>query len=130
MQNSNTVCRYPTLKEGAELLAPEVRAVRGDSFQAGQSEKGEKEKLRRGETDKRLLAGEQGRRHWSGIVLVAGRLGGSVGQVSDFGSGHDLTVCESEPYVGLCADPQILCLPVSAPPPSHSISVSLSISQR
>ena len=38
---------------GAELLAPEVRAVRGDSFQAGQSEKGERrnfavEKLTKG----------------------------------------------------------------------------------
>ena len=33
-----------------------------------------------------------------------GRLGGSVGRVSDFGSGHDLAVCEFEPRVGLCAD--------------------------
>ena len=24
--------------------------------------------------------------------------------VSDFGLGHDLTVCEFEPHVGLCAD--------------------------
>ena len=24
--------------------------------------------------------------------------------MSDFGSGHDLTVCEFEPHVGLCAD--------------------------
>ena len=33
-----------------------------------------------------------------------GRLGGSVGEASDFGSGHDLTVCEFEPRVGLRAD--------------------------
>ena len=32
------------------------------------------------------------------------RMGGSVGQASDFSSGHDLTVCECEPRVGLCAD--------------------------
>ena len=34
----------------------------------------------------------------------AGHLGGSVGWASDFGSGHDLAVCEFEPRVGLCAD--------------------------
>ena len=33
-----------------------------------------------------------------------GRLGGSVGRASDFGSGHDLTVCAFEPRVRLCAD--------------------------
>ena len=33
-----------------------------------------------------------------------GRLGGSVGYASDFSSGHDLTVGEFEPRVGLCAD--------------------------
>ena len=33
-----------------------------------------------------------------------GRLGGSVGEASDFGSGHDLTVHRFEPRVGLCAD--------------------------
>ena len=32
------------------------------------------------------------------------RLGGSVGWVSNFGSGHDLAVHEFEPHVGLCAD--------------------------
>ena len=36
--------------------------------------------------------------------LLAGRLGGSIGWASDFGSGHDLTVREFEPRVGLCAD--------------------------
>ena len=33
-----------------------------------------------------------------------GRLGGSGGWVSDFGSGHDLTVGEFEPHVRFCAD--------------------------
>ena len=33
-----------------------------------------------------------------------GRLGDSVGGASDFCSGHDLTVCEFEPHIGLCAD--------------------------
>ena len=33
-----------------------------------------------------------------------GRLGGSVGWATDFGSGHDLTVHEFEPRVGLWAD--------------------------
>ena len=33
-----------------------------------------------------------------------GRLGGSVGSASDFGSGHDLAAREFEPRVGLCAD--------------------------
>ena len=38
-----------------------------------------------------------------GGVGVAGRLGGSVGPASDFGSGHDLTVYGFEPHIGLCA---------------------------
>ena len=33
-----------------------------------------------------------------------GHLGGSVGEASDFGSGHILEVCGFEPYVRLCAD--------------------------
>ena len=33
-----------------------------------------------------------------------GCLGGSVGLASDFGSGHDLTVCGFKPRIGLCAD--------------------------
>ena len=33
-----------------------------------------------------------------------GRLGGSVGEASDFSSGHDLAVREFEPRVGLWAD--------------------------
>ena len=35
--------------------------------------------------------------------IVQGRLGGSVDWASDFGLGHDLTACEFEPRVGLCA---------------------------
>ena len=37
-------------------------------------------------------------------IHTEGRLGGSVGKASDFGSGHDLPVCEFEPRVRLCAD--------------------------
>ena len=36
-------------------------------------------------------------------ILSPGRLGGSVGWASDFGSGHDLMVHEFEPYIGLSA---------------------------
>ena len=61
--------------------------------------------------------------------------------VSDFCSGHDLTVREFEPRVGLCADSSepgacfgfcALCLSVSlslslsAPPPTHTLSLSVS----
>ena len=35
--------------------------------------------------------------------MLWGRLGGSVSQVSDFGSGHDLMVWEFEPRIGLSA---------------------------
>ena len=35
---------------------------------------------------------------------TVGAPGGSVGSASDFGSGHDLTVREFEPRVGLWAD--------------------------
>ena len=34
---------------------------------------------------------------------IEGHLGGSVGQASDFGSGHDLTVCEFKPCIRLSA---------------------------
>ena len=51
---------------------------------------------------------------------ILGRLGGSVGWASDFGSGHDLTVCEFEPCIGLCAD--------SLEPGACSGSVSPSLS--
>ena len=36
-----------------------------------------------------------------------GSLGGSVPQVSDCGSGHDLMVWEFKPHVGLCADSSV-----------------------
>ena len=36
--------------------------------------------------------------------FLLGHLGGSVGWAADLGSGHDLTLCEFEPRVGLCAD--------------------------
>ena len=48
---------------------------------------------------------------------VKGHLGGSVGEASDFGSGHDLVVRELEPHVGLCAQ--------SLEPVSDSVSPSL-----
>ena len=47
-----------------------------------------------------------------------GRLGGSVGETSNLGSAHDLTVCEFELRIGLCAD--------SLEPASDSVSPSLS----
>ena len=68
--------------------------------------------------------------------LEPGRLGGSVGQVSDFSSGHDLTVHEFEPRVGRCADSSEpgacfgFCLPLSFwPSPTHALSFSLSLSK-
>ena len=62
-----------------------------------------------------------------------GRLGGSVGWASDFGSGHDLTVREFEPHVGLCADSSEpgasfrFCVFLSlCPSPAHALSLSVS----
>ena len=67
-------------------------------------------------------------------VCFLGRLGGSVGWASDFGSGHDLTVREFEPSIGLCADSSEpgacfgFCVSsLSAPPCMHSLC---SLSQR
>ena len=62
-----------------------------------------------------------------------GHLGGSVDWVSNFGSGHDLMVCEFEPCVRLCGDSLELALgsvspSLSAPP--HSCSVPLSFRYR
>ena len=61
----------------------------------------------------------------------AGHLGGSVGYASNFGSGHDLMVCEFEPHVGLCADSSEpgacfrFCVSVSlCPVPTHTLSLS------
>ena len=66
----------------------------------------------------------------SGVCVLlklpfSGRLGGSVGEASDFSSGHDLTVRGFEPHVGLCADRTEpgahfrfrVFLSLSAPPP-------------
>ena len=47
-----------------------------------------------------------------------GRLGGSVGEASNFRSGHDLSVREFEPHMGLSA--------VSTEPASDPLSPSLS----
>ena len=54
------------------------------------------------------------------------------GLTRDFGSGHDLTVCEFKAHIGLCADNaepawDSLSLPLSLPLP-HSYSFSLSLS--
>ena len=51
---------------------------------------------------------------------IWGRLGGSVGRASDFGSGHDLVVCGFESQVGLWAG--------GGEPPRDSLSLSLSLS--
>ena len=60
-----------------------------------------------------------------------GHLGGSVGYVSDFGSGHDLTVCGFEPASGSVLTAQNL-EPASdfvsfslCPSPGLSLSLSL-----
>ena len=69
------------------------------------------------------------------LKIKMGHLGGSVGWASDFGSGHDLTVCEFEPHIRICADHlltswsllQILCLLPSLPlPRSHFVSLCFS----
>ena len=78
------------------------------------------------------------------MMLGLGRLGGSVGRASSFGSGHDLTVREFEPGVQLSAlsllsalqslEPALhLCLPLSLPSPLKlclSLSLSFSLSQK
>ena len=63
-------------------------------------------------------------------------MGGSVGWVSDFGSGRDLIVREFEPRVGLCADSSEpgacfgFCVSLSLDPsPARALSVSLSLSK-
>ena len=45
----------------------------------------------------------------------------------DFGSGHDLMVCEIEPCIGLCTDSTepTLGLSLPLPPSPHSSSLSL-----
>ena len=65
-----------------------------------------------------------------------GRLGGSVGEASDFGSGHDLAVCELEPLVGLCADSSEpgacfgFCVSLSLCPSPPLLVLCLSLSQK
>ena len=48
-----------------------------------------------------------------------GRLGGSAGEATDFGSGHDLMVCEFKPIIRLAA--------VSTEPTLNPLSSSLSV---
>ena len=63
-------------------------------------------------------------------------LGGSVGSVSDFGSGHDLAVHEFEPRVRLCADSSEpgacfgFYVSLSLPLPPLILCLSLSLSQK
>ena len=54
------------------------------------------------------------------ILQISGRLCGSVGEASDFGSGYDLAVREFGPRVGLSA--------VIAEPALDPLSLSLSLS--
>ena len=67
------------------------------------------------------------------LKINMGHLGGSVGEVSDFGSGHDVTVCEFEPRVGLCADSSEpgacfrFCVSLLSAFPLLSLSLSLSL---
>ena len=60
---------------------------------------------------------------WRGFKegIVLGRLGGSVGYVTDLSSSRDLTVREFEPRVGLCAGS-------SEPGACFGFCVSLSLS--
>ena len=76
---------------------------------------------------------------------IKGRLGSLVGQVPDFGSGHDLMIRGFEPHIRLCADSSepgaffgFCCLPLSLPLPpplvhtcalAHALSLSLSLSK-
>ena len=60
------------------------------------------------------------------------RLGGSVGEVFDFGSGHDLPIHGFEPHVGLCVDSWEpgacfgFCVSLSlCPHPALTLSLSL-----
>ena len=70
------------------------------------------------------------------IVLLLGCLGDSVGWVSYFGSGHDLTVRVFKPHVGLHADSSEpgVCLGFCISPslclsPAHALFFSLSLSK-
>ena len=68
------------------------------------------------------------------ITQDTGRLGGSVGWASDFGSGHDLAVRGFEPHVGLWADGSEpgacfrFCVSLAlCPSPARALSLSLSL---
>ena len=70
---------------------------------------------------------------WGFFRVVWGYLSGSAGWASDFGSGHDLTVHEFKPCIGLCVDssePEAcfgFCVSISlCPVPAHALSLSLS----
>ena len=70
-----------------------------------------------------------------GELGIPGHLGGSVDWTSNFVSGHDLTVREFEPLIGLCSDsldPRScfrFCVSLSlCPSPTHSLSLCLSLS--
>ena len=66
------------------------------------------------------------------LRTLKGHLGGSVGWASDFGSRHDLMVCEFEPRVRLCADGSEpgacfgFCVSLSLPILAHVLSLSVS----
>ena len=70
-------------------------------------------------------------------VHQVGSLSGTVGWVSDFGSGHDLMACEFEPHVRLCADSSELgacfrfCVSLSlSAPPLLILCLSLSLENK
>ena len=70
--------------------------------------------------------------NFNNVCKLQGRLHGSFGWASDFGSGHDITVCEFEPLIGLtpvCAEPALDPLsPFLSAPPLLVLSLSLSLS--
>ena len=72
-------------------------------------------------------------KHFLKIYEFLGRLGCSIGCASDFSSGHDLTVHEFEPHIGLCADSSEsgscfrFCVSLSLCP---SPALTLSLSQK
>ena len=64
------------------------------------------------------------------LDILLGRLDGSVGWASNFGSGHDLMVREFDPRIGLCADGSEpgaclrFCVSLSlCPSPAHALSL-------
>ena len=66
------------------------------------------------------------------IKRITGHLGGSVSEVSDWGSCHDLTVSEFEPHIGLSVvstepawEPLSPSLSIPPPTPAHACLRSL-----